>query len=327
MLDPTQLYTRDDGEDAVPAGLGLLVTLTGHLDAGHVGRQLRSALREHLAHRTVASFDLDQLHDYRARRPRVRFEHDRYTDLRLPALTVDLMEDLLGRPFLLLAGPEPDLQWQRFTAAVLGLAREWAVDTVTFVDAAPLPVPHTRRVGVTTHGTRTDALEGLSTWSPEADVVAGALQMLELRAGEAGLNTAGYTVHVPHYVTEAAYPPGAVAALEYVGAAMGLMMPTDELRDAAREVEAEIERQVTASPEVQQMIAGLEKNHDQNAEEQERSLLESAAGLPDGEEIASAVEEYLARRDDSVRPRTHGNGPTPPAQDNDGPAPSTDRAD
>ena len=50
------------------------------------------------------------------------------------------------------------------------------------------------------------------------------------------------------------------------------------MRDAAREVEAEIERQVTASPEVQQMIAGLEKNHDQNAEEQERSLLESAEG-------------------------------------------------
>lgn len=321
MQDPTQLYTRHDAApgDAVPDGLGVLVTLTGHLDAGHVGRQVGAGLRERLAHRAVARFDVDQLHDYRARRPRIRFDRERYTDLRMPALDVELMEDLLGHPFLLVAGPEPDMQWGRFTAALLGLLQEWEASSVTFLDAAPLPVPHTRRIGVTTHGSRADALEGLSTWSPEADVVAGLVQVLELRAEEAGLPTAGYTVHVPHYVAEAGYPQAAVAALEYAGASLDLMLPTDELRDAAREVEAELERQVAGSPEVQTMITGLEKNYDQNSEGQERSLLESHGELPDGDELASAVEAYLAERDETAQPR-----PTTPAQDDEGPAPSPD---
>ena len=73
-----------------------------------------------------------------------------------------------------------------------------------------------------------------------------------------------------------------MAALEYAGAAMGLMLPSDDLRDASRDIEAELERQVSGSGEIQQMIAGLERNYDQNAEDQERSLLETEQGLPDG---------------------------------------------
>ena len=315
MQDATPLYTRHEAE-AVPPGLAMLVTLTGHMDAGRVSRQVRSALREHLEHRTVAAFDVDSMFDYRARRPRLRFDRDRYRDLRLPTLEVQLVEDLIGHPFLFLAGPEPDFRWQAVVEAVLGLAEEWQVDSLTFLDAAPLPVPHTRRIGVTTHGTRAEAVGGLSTWSPEAEIVSGLLQMLELRADEAGVPTAGYTVHVPHYVAEASFPQAAVAALEYAGAAMGLMLPSDDLRDASREVEAELERQVAGSEEVQQMIAGLERNFDQNAEDQERSLLETEAGLPDGDELASAVEAYLAGRDDA--------GGSAPAQE-DGPGrPSTD---
>ncbi|MDY6055531.1 PAC2 family protein [Micrococcus sp.] len=317
MQDPTQLYTRHDADAPVPAGLHLLVTLSGHLDAGHFGSQVRAALRDRLHHRTVASFDADLLHDYRARRPRIRFEKNRFTDLRMPRLDVELMEDLLGHPFLLLAGPEPDVQWERFVAAVLELVRAWDVADLTLVDAAPLPVPHTRRPGVTTYGTRSEAVEGLSTWSPEAEMLAGALQVLAVRAEQAGVGTAAFTVHVPHYVSEAAYPAAAVAGLEYAGAAMGLMLPTDELRDATREVEAELERQVAASEEIRTMIEGLEKNFDQNAEEQERSLLETAGGLPDGDQLASAVEAYLAERDS-------GTTPSGPAQGEDGPSPSTD---
>lgn len=315
MQDAVPLYTRHEAE-AVPPGLAMLVTLTGHMDAGRVSRQVRSALRDNLDHRTVVSFDVDSMLDYRARRPRMRFDRDRYRDLRLPTLEVQLVEDLIGHPFLLLAGPEPDFRWQAVTAAVLELAQEWQVDSLTFLDAAPLPVPHTRRIGVTTHGTRAEAVGGLSTWSPEAEIVSGLLQMIELRADEVDVPTAGYTVHVPHYVAEAPFPQAAVAALEYAGAAMGLMLPSDRLRDASREIEVELERQVAGSEEIQQMIAGLERNFDQNAEDQERSLLETEGGLPDGDALASAVEAYLAAREDT-------DGPAP-AQEDGPDGPSTD---
>ncbi|XNZ01302.1 PAC2 family protein [Micrococcus luteus] len=343
MQTPETLMTLHPDVE-VPAGLDLLVTLTGHMDAGRLGRQLRETVRERLECVAVAEADLDAVYDYRARRPRVRFDRDRYTDLRMPRLGVDLVQDLLGHPFLMLSGPEPDLRWHGFAAEVLRLAERWQVNSLVLVDSVPMPVPHTRRVGVTAHGTRTDVLEGLTTWSAEAEIMAGLLQVLEVAAEDRGLPTAGYSLHVPHYIAEAKFPQAAVAAFEYAGAAMGLMLPTDELRDKVREVEAELDRQTSGSEEIQAMVAGLERTFDQNVADQERSLLETSEGLPDGDELASAVEAYLLGRqahDDGAGGPATGptfsdpspdtgsagsaeDGPSSPAQDDEGTDGSTD---
>ena len=286
---------REDVE--VPAGLDLLVALSGHMDAGRMARQLRRAVADRLECTVLAEADVDVLYDYRARRPRVRFDRDRYRDLRLPRIGVDLARDLLGHPFLFLSGPEPDFRWRAFTRELLDLAERWQVNSIVLVDSVPMPVPHTRRVGVTAHGTRTDVLEGLTTWSAEAEIMAGMLQAIETAAEDRDVPTAGYSLHVPHYIAEAKFPQAAVAAFEYAGAAMGLMLPTDELRDEVREVEAELDRQTSQSEEIQAMVGGLERAFDQNVGDQERSLLETSEGLPDGDEIASAVEAYLLGRD------------------------------
>ena len=318
MQTPETLMTLHPGVE-VPEGLDLLVALSGHMDAGRVARQLREAVRDRLETTPVADVDLDAVYDYRARRPHVRFERDRYLDLQVPRIGVDLVKDLLGHPFLMLSGPEPDFRWHGFAAEVLELADRWRVNSFVLVDSVPMPVPHTRRVGVTAHGTRTDVLAGLSTWSAEAEMMAGMLQLLETAAEEKGIPTAGYSLHVPHYIAEAKFPQAAVAAFEYAGAAMGLMLPTDELRDKARDVEAELERQTAGSEEIQAMVSGLERTFDQNVAEQGRSLLETSEGLPDGDELASAVEAYLLGREGGPSSR-----PSSPAQDDEGPGPSTD---
>ena len=41
----------------------------------------------------VASFEVDEFYDYRARRPPLTFEEDHYTDYEAPRLVVRLMED------------------------------------------------------------------------------------------------------------------------------------------------------------------------------------------------------------------------------------------
>ncbi|MBB4735405.1 PAC2 family protein [Micrococcus cohnii] len=300
MSEQQRLFTLApeirSGAAPVPEGLDLFVVLSGHMDAGRTASQVRTAVRERLERRVIAEFDVDRLIDYRDRRPRISFDGERFRDLRMPSITLELVQDPLGHPFLMLAGPEPDFAWQAFSRAVLDLAEAWRVESLVFADAVPMPVPHTRRLGVTAHGTHTAVLRGLTTWSGAATMMGGAAQVIEYGAEERGILTAGYSIHVPHYVAEAKYPPAAVAVLEYAGAAMGRMLPADELRDAVREVEAELDRQTGESPEIQTMISGLERNYDQNAGGQERSLLETSHGLPDGEELASAVEAYLSRR-------------------------------
>ncbi|MFC7402189.1 PAC2 family protein [Citricoccus sp. GCM10030269] len=304
MQDPTTLFSlepagRDllavgfDGATAL-RGLGMLAVFGGHTDAGHLSEQVRDTLLDSLDHRLLASFDADQLIDYRSRRPQISFDGDHFLDYQAPQLQLHLVSDALGRPFLLLSGPEPDYQWERFVASVQFLVEKLDVKLVALVDAVPMPVPHTRPLGVTAHGNREDLSAGLSTWSPQARMVSGISQLLELRLDEQRRGVSGYTLHVPHYLADAAYPQAAVAALEYVGAALGLMLPTDELRERGREVDQELDRQTGSSREVTAMVEGLERNFDQNSPGAGRSLLVGPdEEVPDAEELGAAVEEYL----------------------------------
>lgn len=312
MLDPIDLIrmsssarqllsgkpTTNDANSDLPSlhGLDLLVVFSGYLDAGNVSTQLENVLLGRLDHQRIATFDTDQLLDYRARRPQLRFDGRQFFDYEAPELELYLLKDQMQKPFLMLSGPEPDYQWDRFVAAVMILIDQLDVRLVTLVDAIPLPVPHTRPLGVTTHGNASELLEGLATWSPKGRIAGGAAQLLELRAAEAQRRVSGYTLHVPHYLADATYPQAAVAALEYVGAAMDLMLPSEELRESGREVEQQIGAQVQHRPEIASMVQRLEEQFDEyTGKHQTRSLLLNRdQHMPDADEIGTAVENYLS---------------------------------
>ena len=301
LLDPGSLYLRDDALFHSPElrGLNLVMGFTGFADAGHVVRQITAELLDTPDAVRVAEFDADQLIDYRTRRPQISFVEDHLQDYQAPKLALYRLVDGLGSPFLLLAGFEPDLQWERFARAVVGIIEELDVNLVTWIHSIPMPVPHTRPVGVTVHGNRPDLIEGISVWKPTVEVPAAVGHLLELRLTEAGRNVAGYVMHVPHYLAEAEYPTAAVAGLEYLGAATSLMLPTDRLREAGREVGRQIAEQIDASEDVQQVVSRLETSYDENAEGTvRRSLLaDENDQLPNADALGAAVEAYLARKE------------------------------
>ncbi|MDQ0756755.1 proteasome assembly chaperone family protein [Arthrobacter sp. B3I4] len=301
LLDPETLYVRNDALFRSPElrGLNLVMGFTGFADAGHVVKQITAELLDTLDADLVVEFDADQLMDYRSRRPQVSFVEDHLQDYQAPRLSLYRLLDGLGKPFLLLAGFEPDLQWERFARAVVGLVEELDVNLAAWIHSIPMPVPHTRPVGVTVHGNRPELIEGISVWKPTVEVPAAVGHVLELRLAEAGRNITGYVIHVPHYLAEAEYPTAAVAGLEYLGAATSLMLPTDRLREAGREVSRQIAEQIAASEEVQQVVARLETRYDEKAEGTvRRSLLaDENDQLPNADTLGAAVEAYLARNE------------------------------
>ncbi len=303
LLDPETLYVRDDALFRNPElrGLNLLMGFTGFADAGHVVKQITAELLDTLDAELVAEFDADQLIDYRSRRPQVSFVEDHLQDYQAPSLALYRLIDGLGKPFLLLAGFEPDLQWERFARAVVGIVQDLDVNLAAWIHSIPMPVPHTRPVGVTVHGNRPELIEGISVWKPTVEVPAAIGHILELRLIDAGRNIAGYVIHVPHYLAEAEYPTAAVAGLEYLGAATSLMLPADRLREAGREVGRQIAQQIDASEEVRQVVARLETKYDEKAEGTvRRSLLaDENDQLPNADALGAAVEAYLAREEPS----------------------------
>ncbi|WP_088320733.1 proteasome assembly chaperone family protein [Kineosporia sp. R_H_3] len=301
MLDPQGLFELDpDQPSAEELGTPLLVhAMSGFIDAGHAGRLAAAHLRDGLPNRVVARFDLDQLYDYRARRPVMTFVENRWEDYEEPTLELLLVQDTKGTPFLLLTGPEPDVQWERFTAAVAALVERYRVRATVGVHAIPMAVPHTRPVGVTAHATRPELVEGFPPWVGRVQVPGNVGGLLEFRLGQAGRDAVGYAVHVPHYLAQTEYPEAAKALVQHVGTLGGLDLPTAALDAAAADVRAAVESQIEDQPEVRAVVAALEEQYDAFVAGRGRSLLaDETAALPTADELGAELERFLAEENE-----------------------------
>jgi proteasome assembly chaperone (PAC2) family protein len=300
VLDPAGLYEVAPDAPQLDEPV-LLVALDGFVDAGSAARLAVDALLEGREPRVVARFDVDQLVDYRSRRPPLRFETDRWAAYSRPELDVVALTDTGDTDYLLLAGPEPDMQWERFCAAVEQVVRQLGVRLVINLTAIPMAVPHTRPIGVTVHGTRPELTEGHEAWFATAHVPGSAVGLMEFRLGEAGLDAMGFAVHVPHYLARAEYPQAARVLLDHVGLAAGLYLPTETVTKAAERTEAEIAEQVAGSDEVRQVVEALEQQYDMVASgNAERSGTGLSGELPSADELAAEVERFLRGEDDDT---------------------------
>lgn len=308
MQDPRQLYDLTDAAADYPGdgrGPVLLHALTGFIDAGSAGRLAADHLRENLPSRVVATFDVDLVLDYRARRPAMTFSEDHWSAYERPVLQIEELVDADGQRFLLLTGPEPDVQWERFTAAVVDVVRRLGVRLTLGIHAIPMAVPHTRPSGLTAHATRPEILGEHRSWVGTVQVPGNVAALLELRLGEAGRDAGGYAVHVPHYLAQSEYPQAAVHLLEAVSALAGLRLPVAGLHEAAARTRAAVDEQIADNAEVQEVVRALEDQYDAFVGGERRSLLADppspTAPLPTAEELGAELERFLAEENERRR--------------------------
>ncbi|WP_433791231.1 proteasome assembly chaperone family protein [Actinoplanes sp. CA-252034] len=301
MLDPHGLY-EVTGDLPALDGPVLIQALTGFVDAGTAIQLARENLLEHLESEIVATFDLDQLLDYRSRRPPMIFVADHFESYEEPSLALHLVKDQLGTPFLLLAGPEPDLQWERFIAAVTGLIDRLGVSVTVGLNAIPMAVPHTRPVGVTAHATDKRLLGEHESWLQRVQVPASVGNLLEFRLGRSGRDALGYAAHVPHYLAQTGYPAAAEVLLDSVSESTGLALPTGSLRESAKSVRDEVDKQVADDEQAGRLVTSLEAQYDAFLRGRQGNLLADPDNpLPTAEELGAELERFLAEqsRDDN----------------------------
>ncbi|CAM5793481.1 proteasome assembly chaperone family protein [Cellulomonas persica] len=307
MLDPSEIYEVDPAAEAEVrarsavqgSGPVLVHAVRGFVDAGATGQLAVEHLVEEFPHTRLATFDTDQLVDYRSRRPAMTFDATAWTHYEEPQLVVDLVRDAEGVPFLLLHGAEPDVQWERYVAAVRQLVERFDVPLTIGLHGIPMGLPHTRPVSVTAHATRADLVADHRSWFGQVQVPASASALLELRLGEAGHDAMGFAVHVPHYLAQSQYPQATIAGLRAVERATGLDLRTGELDAAATDATLEIERQVSQSDEVRSLVTALEEQYDAFSRNVgSTSLLAQATDLPTADELGAEFERFLAQQGD-----------------------------
>jgi predicted ATP-grasp superfamily ATP-dependent carboligase len=305
MLDPESLYEVDEDVRALMAGHRpvLIVQFDGFIDAGQAGRLFTAHLMEHLDHRLLAEFDHDQLHDYRSRRPMMTYEGDHWSSIASSGLRLHRLVDEQDEAFLLLHGPEPDVQWERACAAVIGLVEEFDVRLVVSLTGIPGAVPHTRPVALNAHATDPELVRDDPAWFGKAEVQGSFGAILEYRLGERGLTAVGFEAFVPHYLAQAAFPQATLALGQRVAKTTGLAVPFGPLEQAAANTMAEIVEEVAGSTEAQELVGQLEQQYDtvradRGGMDFPTTRPEDLGSVPTADEIGSFFERFLAEREE-----------------------------
>ena len=278
-------------------GPTLIVALHGYADAGQAVEHSADHLKAALDNRLIASFNADELIDYRSRRPAVTLDNDAPMEIENLDLDMRVLRDNADKAFLLLSGPEPDLRWQAFTKAVTDLVEKFDVKQTVALYGAPMPVPHTRPMVITAHGNSPELVSRMFRLDSTMMVPGAAQMYIERALAKADRNVAGYTAHVPHYLANSPYPQATLELLESVASVTGLKLPLRALEADAARLNQQIEEQVNDSEEIAQVVGQLENQYDaymeRYREEHPQAIMPGEQGAPTGEELSEEFERFL----------------------------------
>ena len=267
----------------------LVVMLTGWIDASGAAAGAMSTLDAEIGATTIAVFDGDAFIDYRARRPTMELREGVNARLVWPDIEVKAGHDSLGRDVLLLTGPEPDMAWRRFGAAVAELAQRLGVVRMIALGAYPFATPHTRPSRLSMSSPSAALTSSLPLLKNSVDVPAGVAAVLEHACHDAGIDALGLWVQVPHYVSTMAYPAASVALLA------GLAEHGDVLVDAS----SSRQETIIQRERLDELVAN---NDEHSAMVQQLESLYDAIGGVDGSSDDPGF--------DGDRPLTDGDIPT-----------------
>lgn len=321
MRDPRDLYRFEASEvlAAVPrGGLTLVHALPGLVDAGNACRIASTYLRDELRHLRLVTFDMDELIDYRGSRPQARFDGTSFTGIETRELTISLVYDDADRPFLLLDGPEPDLQWNRLAEALIDLVEFFDVERIVGMQGVPMAVPHTRPIGLFAHANDPQLLadhgprpsfRAIASEEPEGEdpeegseiiVSASFGALLEYRLGQADHAAMGYAAQIPHYLARTDFPAGALALLRRVSEAAQLELPLVHLGDLTDAATVALQATLERNAEVKEIVGALEEQYDAIRAAEGTPPLATAMDLPTAEEIGEHFERFLADHGDDA---------------------------
>ena len=271
----------------------LLAAFEGWNDAGEAASAAVEAVRTNLRAQAFAAVDPEEFFDFQVVRPRVHFTDDGRREISWPRTRLSWAQvPGSDHHLVLLDGPEPNLRWRTYTEVLTGLAEELGVEFAITVGALQVDTPHTRPVPLTasTGDPNLASRLGLPTSSYEGPT--GMTGVLHQALGGEGIPSVSLWAGIPHYLSAAAYAPGALALGERIGGLLGVDLVLDDLaRDAAGQTD-DIAEIVAEDEELADYITELEARADEVA----GAEVDLPAPTVSGEELAAELERYLRDR-------------------------------
>lgn len=268
----------------------LLVALEGWIDAGFGAARAAEALVGQSDTTHIATFDADQLLDFRARRPIMHLVDGVNTGLTWSTTELHALTAPNGTDVLLLTGVEPDNAWHRFADSVRDLALDFGCRMQLGFGSYPAGVPHTRPVLLSTTASNEALADTFGMARGTLDVPAGIESVLETRFDAVGVPALGIWSQVPHYAATLRYPAASAKLIEGFNQITGSDFSTDVLAEEIVDTRRRIDSLLADNEDHLAMVRQLEAQLDAQTATQ-------IADLPSGDDLAEELEQFLRDQD------------------------------
>ncbi|SER54119.1 PAC2 family protein [Propionibacterium cyclohexanicum] len=263
----------------------VIAAFEGWNDAGDAATEVINHLAQTHPTELVWELDSEDYYDFQTTRPRVELTEEGRT-LRWPSTRVSVCH-LNHRDAVLVAGPEPNLRWRSYCAALISAFRTIDPSQVILLGAMLTDTPHTRPLPVSAASTDEHMTSGLGMERSSYEGPTGIVGVLAESCRAAHLQCVTLWASVPHYVASPPNPKATLALLTRVEDVIDEVLDPGELPDLTKAWQRGVDELAQDDPDIAEYIQGLEQEQD-------------SEGLPDttGDSLAAEFQRYLRRRDE-----------------------------
>jgi proteasome assembly chaperone (PAC2) family protein len=262
-VDPL-IWESEPPELRAPA---LICAFAGWNDAASSATAALEAVAASLDPQVVARMDPEEFYDFQVNRPTIRLVEGRSRAIDWPANTLLAAEvPTAERDLILFSGVEPNLRWRGFAGAIVDAARRLNVEMVITLGALIADVAHTRPVPITGLASDPDLVERLGLSRSSYEGPNGIVGVLHDTCQTHELPSASLWAAVPHYVAAVPNPKAALALLRRLEGLTGVAVEASELEDASERFDEQVDRAVSANPEIEELVRKLEASQEESIE-------------------------------------------------------------
>ncbi len=271
----------------------LVCAFAGWNDAASAATTALEAVAVALDGEIVARLDPEEFFDFQANRPTIHLTEGQTRRIEWP------VNDLLSAPapsaerdLVLLNGTEPSLRWRTFSEQIADAAERMGVEMIVTLGALIADVAHTRPVPITGLASNDDLVERLGLDRSNYEGPTGIVGVLHDTFRQRGIPSASLWAAIPHYVAAVPNPKAALALLRRLEGLTGIVIEASELEDAMGRFEEQVNRAVSANPEIEELVQRLE------AEQEDEEAKIGPGDVPSGDTIARDFQRFLRQRSD-----------------------------
>ena len=268
----------------------LIAGFTGWNDAADAASVAVDALLNTWGAMRFGAFDGEEFFDFQTSRPMIKLLDGFTREVQWPENVLFATEPRLeaagSRGGILLTGPEPNLRWRSFSAAVVELAKELNVEMVVTMGALLADVPHSRPVSVAANSQDPSLVDSLGLSASRYEGPTGITGILHRACAEGGLPSVSFWASVPHYLPAVPSAPAALALLDKLSTLLDISVDTSDLEHTAETYQEQVSVAVAQDSDLSSYVRMLEERFDSQANQ-------GARDLPTGDDLAQELEGFL----------------------------------